>query len=814
MKFFSLLFTLLTLIALVTSTNNYYLSDPKYSEDGAKFTGTLTFKGDFSARDYAYDWTNRNSELLKPIEKLNIEIALECNTFLHIRVTDPANDRWENPYSIAESFKQQVEQCSKKASDISLKDFGLEISEDTENPFFIKYTNPEDGEEIFTTEGTDFLYTDCFIGFAGYLTSNDIFGFGERVHALNLGDGKFTMWPNDTGGIYDDPGTGGYGAMGIHPLGFHKTAKGSFLSLLFNNINDQDVYIKTQNRRTLFEHRTIGGIIDYYITINKSPNEAILHIHDTIGHPMLPPFWSLGFHQCRYGYQNTQEIEKVYQSFTGNEIPIDTFWGDIDILQDYRDFTLNQQNFRNLPNLIEDFHANGYKFVPIVDLGIPIKQEDEFYVRGKELDAFIKSGYTGEDLQGVVWPGLTVFPDFFRDEGVDVWQYGMETYYKTVKYDGIWLDMNEPAELRVDDFRLGEILPEGHRFDPSKNKYANIPYVPGFREERTCVASRSLSENAFSKLIEENKNWEGYNFKPLIAFGECKATNDELVKLGKRPFILSRSTSTGVGRYTFHWLGDNFSSYFHMKNGLNGIFAFNIFGIPMTGDDICGHIDNSWDELCARWMNLGAFFPFSRNHNGIGNKAQDPVAFGRNSKTLPSAKNALKMRYSLLRYYYTELFKISLGESGAFFKPAFFEFFEDPVTLEHLDESAMLGPSLILYPVFKNEEDDIEVYLPNDDWNVYPTGENFKSKGDNGSNVKLSGEFNKIHIFMRGGRIIPYQETLEEFVPNTEALKDKPTELIISQNTVAHTAIGDIIFDDDAVDTLAKKNYFHIKLKF
>lgn len=81
------------------------------------------------------------------------------------------------------------------------------------------------------------------------------------------------------------------------------------------------------------------------------------------------------------------------------------------------------------------------------------------------------------------------------------------------------------------------------------------------------------------------------------------------------PFILTRSSSPGTGQFSAHWTGDVSSRWIFLKWHISGNFAFQIFGMPFVGADVCGFFESTTAELCARWYQLGSFSPFMRNHN-------------------------------------------------------------------------------------------------------------------------------------------------------------------------------------------------------
>ena len=106
---------------------------------------------------------------------------------------------------------------------------------------------------------------------------------------------------------------------------------------------------------------------------------------------------------------------------------------------------------------------------------------------------------------------------------------------------------------------------------------------------------------------------------------------------------------------------------------------------------------NSDEELCNRWMQLSAFFPFYRNHNVLSANSQEAYVW---ASVAEATKIAMAIRYSLLPYMDT-LFYQAHTTGSTVMRALSWEFTTDP-TLAAVDNQFLLGPSIMVSHVEYN----------------------------------------------------------------------------------------------------------------
>lgn len=127
----------------------------------------------------------------------------------------------------------------------------------------------------------------------------------------------------------------------------------------------------------------------------------------------------------------------------------------------------------------------------------------------------------------------------------------------------------------------------------------------------------------------------------------------------------------------------------------------------MFGVDTCGFNGNSDEELCNRWMQLSAFFPFYRNHNTLSANSQEAYVW---SSVIDAAKTAMAIRFQLLPYIYT-LFYYAHTEGSTVMRALAWNFPNDP-TLASADRQFFVGDSILVTPVLDQGATSVDGVFP------------------------------------------------------------------------------------------------------
>ncbi|GBL98291.1 Lysosomal alpha-glucosidase [Araneus ventricosus] len=697
-----------------------------------------------------------------PNDVLNLRllISLINDYTVRIKITDANSVRFEVPIPINEGLK-------------SLEKPYYDVAVDPETSQ-LTITRKASKTIIFKTKLSQLVYSDQFLQLSTYLPSSYLYGIGET-------SGKFLRnlnWTRITLFNSDRAPTSNYPTYGSHPFYLSLEEDGNANGLFLFNSNAMDIILQPTPAITF---RPIGGIFDFFIILGPSPANVVQQYTNIVGRTFMPPYWSLGFHLSRFGYGSLNKTNETLQRNIDAGIPVDVQWNDIDYMNKSKDFTYDEDKFSGLPGFVDYLHSNGMHYVIMTDPGISSSEEAGTYPPYDDAvkdDLLIKNP-NGTQFVGKVWTsGGTVFPDFSHPKTNAYWSKQLAKFYNIVKYDGLWIDMNEPSNFY-----------NGGSDGCMNSSYEDPPYVPnGDSNLPLCHKTICMTAKHYSTLH--------YNEHNLMAFREAIATNEALKNIRKkRPFIISRASFAGQGRESGHWNGDISSTWSDMRNTIPSLLNFNLFGMSMIGSDICGFAGNTTVELCARWQALGAFYPFARNHNDRGNMEQDPAILG--PIVTDATKFSLFIRYILLPYLYT-LFARSHLFGDTVVRPLFFEFSDDKNTYS-IDEQFLWGPGLMIVPALYENITNVNPYLPKGKW--YDLNLNVINISD--ESISLHIPLSKCYVALRGGYIFPVQYPAH----NTEISRNQPFVLVIALDHELK-AKGELYWDDgDSLDTYEKGNY-------
>jgi alpha-glucosidase len=206
----------------------------------------------------------------------------------------------------------------------------------------------------------------------------------------------------------------------------------------------------------------LGGSFDLYFLSGQNSDgissalTTISQFHlGCIGTTAMQQYWTFGFHQARWGYENISVVQGVIDGYRAANVPLECLWNDLDIYDLYRDFTNNDVTYP-LPaftNFIESLHANGQHYVPIIDSNIyvsnPNNASDTYapYERGNNLQTYIRDPTTGDYYFGNNWPGFSVWGDWLVPSTQRWWTNEIVMWHNGTPFDGIWIDLSEASSF-------------------------------------------------------------------------------------------------------------------------------------------------------------------------------------------------------------------------------------------------------------------------------------------------------------------------------------------------------------------------------
>jgi alpha-glucosidase len=503
------------------------------------------------------------------------------------------------------------------------------------------------------------------------------------------------------------------------------------------------------------------GELNYYFIAGDDIKDVLTQYTGLTGRSVMPPKFVFGFHQGGYGIEGPT-LQTVAKNYRNSGIPIDGLHIDVDFQDGYRTFTTSQQNFPAAPALIQELKAQGFKCSTNITAMIkndsgtpPYTTRDEGFATatGDPWGVFLSDPnggpYVGTENYGqdpnrgnMQLAAQGFYPDFTRPGVADWWGRQYNYLFNTVGIEMVWQDMMCPA-----------IDPQPPENPTNPNKTFPL----------------SIVHYDFGRYQPNVKIHNHYGLKQL----EATTKGLKLLQPNKRQFIIARGGYASLQKYAAVWTGDSASEWPDYARNIAMVLNLGLSGIPISGSDI-GGFANGKDvyqdgavsaELLTRWMTMGAFLPWYRNHYDTYTKAyQEPWAYS-DPAVVANCKIYVQLRYHLLPLFYDLMWEHT--QTGLpIARPVFLEDPFEPVSHKYGNTQFMLGRDLLIAPVLSQGAITKTVWLPTGNWFEYQFNKDIVApvSGTVGPipGAQTIGETNvgldKVPVYVRAGAIIPTWE--------------------------------------------------------
>lgn len=409
-----------------------------------------------------------------------------------------------------------------------------------------------------------------------------------------------------------------------------------------------------------------GEALEYMVIYGPSPKEVLEKYTALTGRPALPPEWSFGL-WLSTSFTTDYDEETVTSFIDGmaeRGIPLSVFHYDCFWMKGMHwcDFEFDPAVFPDPAGMIGRLHERGLKVC--VWINPYVAQASPLFKIGVEKGYFLKRA-NGDVWQTDLWqPGMAIVD--FTNPSAREWYQGLV---------GRLVDLGVDA-LKTD---FGERIP------------TDVVYFDGSDPVRMHNFYPQMYNAAVFEVLESRKG-----------VGEA--------------VLFARSATAGGQKYPVHWGGDCWSTFEAMAESLRGGLSLGMSGFGFWSHDIGGFEGKPPMEIYCRWVAFGLLSSHSRLHGSGSYRV--PWVYG--DEATEVLRFFARLKEQLMPYLWSAA--VEAHERGVPVMRAMpLEFPDDP-GCDGLDRQYMLGPDLLVAPVF-SFDGSVDFYLPAGDWRHLLTGE-------------------------------------------------------------------------------------------